>query len=488
MQTDLIVQLTLILPELLVALGAIVLLFIGVFSETNSYVAVTGLAIAILIAATILVVVFPQSGTVFRDALIIDAFSRFMKILTLISAFIVLVMSVGFARMEKFNEFEFPVLVLLAILGMMLMISAGNMLSLYLGLELQSLALYVLAAIDRTNLRSTEAGMKYFVLGALSSGMMLYGISLLYGYTGYIGFAEISKAFSVQRPQLGMVFGVVFVLAGLAFKISAVPFHMWTPDVYEGAPTPVTAFFASAPKVAAVALIVRVVMSAFSPEVTIRVAAIHAPIAWQQIIIFLAVASMALGAFAGIGQHNIKRLMAYSSITHMGYILVGLSAGTSVGVQSVIIYIVIYIAMTLGCFAFILAMNNPRGYVESIYDLAGLARKNPFMATIMTLHLFSLASIPPLAGFFGKWYTFSAAVGAGLVPLAVFGMLTSVIGAFYYLRIIKLMWFDESKGNFLAMPMELRLILALSGIFVLFYVFWGIWIMPWAETAAHSLV
>jgi len=488
MQTDLMAQLTLMLPELLVALGAIVLLLTGTFSGANSYAAVTGLAIAVLVAATVLLVIFPQSGAVFGNALIIDAFSRFMKILTLVSAFVVLVMSVGFARMEKFDKFEFPVLALLATLGMMLMISAGNMLSLYLGLELQSLALYVLAAINRTNLRSTEAGMKYFVLGALSSGMMLYGISLLYGYTGHIGFAEIGKAFSVQGPQLGMIFGVVFVLAGLAFKISAVPFHMWTPDVYEGAPTPVTAFFASAPKVAAVALIIRVVMSAFSPEVAAKAAAVHAPAAWQQIVIFLALASMALGAFAGIGQHNIKRLMAYSSITHMGYALVGLAAGTAVGVQSVIVYMVIYVAMTLGCFAFILAMNNREGYVESIYDMAGLARSNPFMATIMTLHLFSLASIPPLAGFFGKWYTFSAAVGAGLVPLAVAGMLASVVGAFYYLRMIKLMWFDEPKGNFLAMPVELRLVLALSGIFVLFYVFFGIWIVPWAETAARSLV
>lgn len=488
MQTDLMAQLTLMLPELLVALGAIVLLLTGTFSGANSYAAVTGLAIAVLVAATVLLVIFPQSGAVFGNALIIDAFSRFMKILTLVSAFVVLVMSVGFARMEKFDKFEFPVLALLATLGMMLMISAGNMLSLYLSLELQSLALYVLAAINRTNLRSTEAGMKYFVLGALSSGMMLYGISLLYGYTGHIGFAEIGKAFSVQGPQLGMIFGVVFVLAGLAFKISAVPFHMWTPDVYEGAPTPVTAFFASAPKVAAVALIIRVVMSAFSPEIAAKAAAVHAPAAWQQIVIFLALASMALGAFAGIGQHNIKRLMAYSSITHMGYALVGLAAGTAVGVQSVIVYMVIYVAMTLGCFAFILAMNNREGYVESIYDMAGLARSNPFMATIMTLHLFSLASIPPLAGFFGKWYTFSAAVGAGLVPLAVAGMLASVVGAFYYLRMIKLMWFDEPKGNFLAMPVELRLVLALSGIFVLFYVFFGIWIMPWAETAARSLV
>lgn len=484
MQTDLMAQLTLMLPELLVALGAVVLLLTGVISGAHSYTAVTGLAIAVLVTAVVLLAVFPHGGTVFGNALIMDAFSRFMKILTLTGAFIVMVMSVGFARVEKFDKFEFPVLTLLATLGMMLMISAGNMLSLYLGLELQSLALYVLAAINRDNLRSTEAGLKYFVLGALSSGMLLYGISLLYGYTGHIGFADIAGSFAGQPPQLGVIFGLVFVLAGLAFKISAVPFHMWTPDVYEGAPTPVVAFFASAPKVAAVALIVRVVISAFGVQAGV---AAHVMPAWQQIIVFIALSSMILGAFAGIGQYNIKRLMAYSSITHMGYALVGLSAGTVTGVQSVIIYMVVYTAMTLGCFAFILAMNKREGYAENIYDLAGLARSYPFLAVVMTLHLFSLASIPPLAGFFGKWYSFSAAVGVGLVPLAVAGMLASVVGAFYYLRMIKLMWFDEPKANFLAVPMELRLVLTLSGVFVLFYIFFGIWIMPWAETAAHSL-
>lgn len=484
MQTDLMAQLTLMLPELLVAAGAVVLLLTGIFSGRHSYAAVTGLAMAVLVAAMVLLAVFPHGGAVFGDALLIDAFSRFMKFLALVAAFFVLVVSVGFARVEQFDKFEFPVLILLAMLGMMLMISAGNMLSLYLGLELQSLALYVLAAINRDNLRSTEAGLKYFVLGALSSGMLLYGVSLLYGYTGHIGFAGIARVLASQPQQLGIIFGVVFVLAGLAFKISAVPFHMWTPDVYEGAPTPVTAFFASAPKIAAIALIIRVAISAFG----VPAGAVPGSMpAWQQIVIFIALASMILGAFAGIGQHNIKRLMAYSSITHMGYALVGLAAGTVIGVQSVMIYMVIYIAMTLGCFAFILAMNNREGYVESIYDLAGLARSNPFMAVIMTLHLFSLASIPPLAGFFGKWYTFSAAVGAGLVPLAIVGMLASVVGAFYYLRMIRLMWFDEPKGNFLAMPLELRLVLMLSGVFVLFYVFFGIWIMPWAETAAHSL-
>lgn len=484
MQTDLMVQLTLMLPELLVAAGAIVLLLLGAFSGTRSYMLINTLVIVVLAVALVLLVAFPERGAAFGDALIMDAFARFMKILALVGTLVVLFMSGGYARAEKFDKFEFPILALLATLGMMVMISAGNMLSLYLGLELHSLALYVLAAFNRDNLRSTEAGLKYFVLGALSSGMLLYGITLIYGYTGHFGFREIGAVFTAGKLPLGLIFGVVFVLAGLAFKISAVPFHMWTPDVYEGAPTPVTAFFASAPKVAAIALIVRVIMVAFGGG-SGAVAATGMP-AWQQILVFIALASMLVGAFAGIGQKNIKRLMAYSSITHMGYALVGLSAGKA-GVDSVIIYMVIYTAMTLGCFAFILGMNNRNGYVENINDLAGLAKSNPFMAVIMTMHLFSLASIPPLAGFFGKWATFSAAVGAGLVPLAVIGMLASVVGAFYYLRMIKIMWFDEPQGSFLTLPMELRLVLALSGIFVLFYVFIAMGFGPWVETAANSL-
>ncbi|UXN05378.1 NADH-quinone oxidoreductase subunit NuoN [Bartonella sp. HY761] len=493
MQIDLMAQLPLMLPELVIAVGALVLLMVGVYSKQQSYTMITTLAVVVLAAALVLLVVFPPYGNVFGDALIMDSYSRYMKVLTVIGALVALVMSVGYAKNYGFDKFEFPIIALLSTVGMMLMISAGNMLSLYMGLELQSLALYVLAAFNRDNARSSEAGLKYFVLGALSSGMLLYGISLVYGYTGHIGFMEIAQSFTGGHPPLGLIFGMVFVLAGLAFKISAVPFHMWTPDVYEGSPTPVTAFFAGAPKVAAIALIGRIVVMGFSPD-HIGAQSSIMPAA-QQILVFIAIASMILGAFAGIGQKNIKRLMAYSSITHMGYALVGLSAAAgagsleiaTAGVQSIIIYMTIYLVTTLGAFAFILAMRNRDGNVEEISDLAGLAWSNPFMAAIMTMHMFSLASIPPLAGFFGKWYTFSAAVGAGLVPLAVIGMMASVVGAFYYLRLIKVMWFDESKGGFLALPSELRIVLFLSGVFGLFYVFFAVWITPWAATAAQSL-
>lgn len=483
MHIDLMAQLPLIFPELLLALGALVLLLVGVYSGERSYFTVTGLAIALILATGLVIIISPKVGIFGGNALILDGFSRYMKILMLVGALFALIMSVGFAKAEKFAKFEFPVLVLLAALGMMLMISAGNMLTLYMGLELHSLALYVLAACNRDNVKSSEAGLKYFVLGALSSGMLLYGISLIYGFTGQIGFKEIAQVLNGQAPQIGVIFGIVFVLAGLAFKISVVPFHMWTPDVYEGAPTPITAFFASAPKVAAMALIIRVIVSAFLP-----LSGEHGVMpAWQQILVFMSIASMVLGAFAAIGQSNIKRLMAYSSISHMGYALVGLAAGSVIGVQGVMLYMTVYVAMIIGSFAFILGMRTRDGNVESIYDLAGLARTNPFMAIVMTIMLFSLASVPPMAGFFAKWAAFSAAVHAGLIPLVVIGMIASVISAFYYLRVIKIMWFDEAKTGFMPLPNELKFILAISGIFVLFYVFFGISLTQIAEKAAASL-
>lgn len=483
MHIDLMAQLPLIFPELLLALGALVLLLVGVYSGERSYFTVTGLAIALILATGLVIIISPKVGIFGGNALILDGFSRYMKILMLVGALFALIMSVGFAKVEKFAKFEFPVLVLLAALGMMLMISAGNMLTLYMGLELHSLALYVLAACNRDNVKSSEAGLKYFVLGALSSGMLLYGISLIYGFTGQIGFKEIAQVLNGQAPQIGVIFGIVFVLAGLAFKISVVPFHMWTPDVYEGAPTPITAFFASAPKVAAMALIIRVIVSAFLP-----LSGEHGVMpAWQQILVFMSIASMVLGAFAAIGQSNIKRLMAYSSISHMGYALVGLAAGSAIGVQGVMLYMTVYVAMIVGSFAFILGMRTRDGNVESIYDLAGLARTNPFMAIVMTIMLFSLASVPPMAGFFAKWAAFSAAVHAGLIPLVVIGMIASVISAFYYLRVIKIMWFDDAKAGFMPLPNELKFILAISGIFVLFYVFFGISLTQIAEKAAASL-
>ncbi len=473
---DLSLSLSLAAPELILALGAMALLMVGVFSGERANTTVTGLAVAVLIAAGAWMVLFTGDGVGFGGSFISDGFARFMKLLTLIGSIVTLIMSVGFARAEKFDKFEYPVLILLATLGMLLMVSANDMIALYLGLELQSLALYVVAAINRDNVRSTEAGLKYFVLGALSSGMLLYGISLVYGYTGNIGFDAIAAELGQGERQLGLVFGLVFVLAGLAFKISAVPFHMWTPDVYEGAPTPVTAFFAAAPKMAAMALLVRVTMGAFEPI---------AP-DWQQIIVFIAVASMILGSVAAIGQKNIKRLMAYSSIGHMGFALVGLAANSEAGARGVAIYMLIYLVMTLGTFAFILAMRRKDGNVEQISDLSGLATTNPAMATIMTILMFSLAGIPPLAGFWAKWYVFLAAINAELYALAVIGVLASVVGAYYYLRVIKIMWFDEPVGGFLPMAGELRLVLGLSGAFVLFYVLIGGPIGSMAEAAAKS--
>jgi NADH-quinone oxidoreductase subunit N len=338
------------------------------------------------------------------------------------------------------------------------------MITLYLGLELQSLSLYVLASINRDSVRSTEAGLKYFVLGALSSGMLLYGISLIYGFTGHTNFTGIAEAMGGAGHSLGLIFGLVFLMAGLAFKISVVPFHMWTPDVYEGSPTPVTAFFSAAPKVAAMALLIRVVIDAFEPVTN----------DWQQIIVFMSIASMVLGSFAAIGQTNIKRLMAYSSIGHMGFAIVGLAAGTQAGVNGVIIYMLVYMVMTLGTFACIMAMRRKDGMVEEISDLSGLAKTNPAIGTLLTILMFSLAGIPPLAGFFAKYFVFLAAIEAELYALAIIGVLSSVVGAFYYIRIIKVMWFDEGEEQFLPMPGELRLVLGASGIFVaVFYLFAG---------------
>ncbi|MCX8569116.1 MULTISPECIES: NADH-quinone oxidoreductase subunit NuoN [Hyphomicrobiales] len=476
MTPELLSSLSLVMPELVVAVGALALLMVGVFSGERANSTVTGLAVALLIAAGAWMFVFGHDGQGFGTAFVSDPFARFMKLLTLLGSVVTLIMSVGFAKAEKFDKFEYPVLVMLATLGMLLMISANDMLALYLGLELQSLALYVIAAINRENVRSTEAGLKYFVLGALSSGMLLYGISLVYGYTGHTSFEAIASALSGGERQLGLVFGLVFVLAGLCFKISAVPFHMWTPDVYEGAPTPVTAFFAAAPKMAAMALIVRVTMGAFEPI----------GLDWQQIIVFISIASMVLGAFAAIGQKNIKRLMAYSSIGHMGYALVGLAANSEAGVRGVVIYMLIYLVMTLGTFAFILAMRRKDGNVEQISDLAGLSNTNPMMATVLTILMFSLAGIPPLAGFWGKWYVFLAAINANLYALAVIGVLASVVGAYYYLRIIKIMWFDEPVGGFQPMAGELRLVLGLSGVFVLFYVLIGGPVGEMASAAAKT--
>ena len=463
-------------PEILVVVGALVLLLIGVFSRKPNTVTLSWLAILVLVIAMGLVIWQPTGGILFSGTFVLDGFARFMKVLVLGGSAFALILSFSTQRENGLDKFEYPVLVMLATAGMMMMVSANDLMSLYVGLELQSLALYVVAAIKRDSEKATEAGLKYFVLGALSSGMLLYGASLIYGFTGHTQLDLITAEIAGGGRNIGVIFGVTFLLAGLAFKISAVPFHMWTPDVYEGAPTPVTAFFAVAPKVATMALILRVTMNAFHP----------AAADWQQVIVFISIASMALGSFAAIGQRNFKRLMAYSSIGHMGFCLVGLAANSQEGVRGVAIYMLIYVAMTLGTFAFILAMRRNDNQVESIDDLAGIAGTNPVMATILTILLFSLAGIPPLAGFWAKWYVFLAAINAGLYPLAIIGVLTSVVAAFYYLRIIKIMWFDEPAGGFQPMAGELRVILGLSGAFVLFYVLIGGPIAGYAEAAAKT--
>jgi NADH-quinone oxidoreductase subunit N len=476
MSLDLLSSLSLSTPELILAVGALALLMVGAYTRENTSGLVNGLAVAVIAIAGFWMWLAGGKGVAFDGAFKQDDFALFMKLVTLMGSAVTLVMSIGYARAQHYDNYEYPVLVVLSTLGMMLMISANSLISLYLGFELQSLALYVVAAINRESARSSEAGLKYFVLGALGTGMMLYGISLTYGFTGSVDFARIAEAVSGSGRQIGLLFGLVFILAGLTFKISAVPFHMWTPDVYEGAPTPVTAFFAVAPKVATMALILRVVLEAFEP----------AAADWQQVIVFISIASMALGSFAAIGQRNFKRLMAYSSIGHMGFCLVGLAANSQAGVRGVVIYMLIYVAMTLGTFAFIIAMRRNDQQVESINDLSGIASTNPVMATILTILLFSLAGIPPLAGFWAKWYVFLAAINAGLYPLAVIGVLTSVVAAFYYLRIIKIMWFDEPVGAFQPMAGELRVVLGLSGAFVLFYVLIGGPIAAYAEAAAKT--
>jgi len=465
------------LPELILAGGALVLLMLGVATRRERGELILWLAIILLALAGIFVASGEGTITLFHKSFIVDPFARTLKLLTLAGAAVALLMSVDYWRGAGGVRFEFPVLVLLATTGMLMMISANDLIALYVGLEQQSLALYVVAAFQRDSARSSEAGLKYFVLGALSSGMLLYGASLVYGFTGSTGFDDIALAVQPSGANIGLIFGLVFLIAGFAFNISAVPFHMWTPDVYEGAPTPVTAFFAAAPKLAAMALTVRVLITAF-PAVTLE---------WRQIVVFLAIASMALGSFAAIGQTNIKRLMAYSSIGHMGYALVGLAAGTTDGVQGVIIYLAIYLAMTLGTFACILAMRRDGRMVEDIDQLSGLSSTSPLMAFLLAMLLFSLAGVPPLAGFFAKFYVFLAAIHAGLYALAVIGVLLSVVGAYYYLRIVKIMYFDAPAERFEPMDTPLAAVLGVTGLFILLYFIYPAPLVAFAGAAATSL-
>lgn len=440
-------NLAMTLPELVLAVGAIALMLVAAWGGPASTKAVSWVSVAVL-GGALIALTGPASagGDAFYGLYRADAFAVFAKVLIYVCAAVAILMAPDFFRRTAGADLrpEYPVLILLSACGMGMMVSAGDLLTLYVGLELQSLAAYVLASFMRQDTRSAEAGLKYFVLGALASGILLYGISLVYGFTGSTLFDEIAGAFAAapltgDARSLGLLFGLVFVFAGLAFKISAAPFHMWTPDVYEGAPTPVTAFFASAPKVAAIALAVRVAVEAMGP----------AEVQWRQIVIFASLASILLGAVAAIGQQNVKRLLAYSSINNVGFALIGLAAGTPEGVASVMTYMTIYLAMTLGSFLVVLQMRDADGQpIETIASLAGLSRTRPGLAAALAIFMFSLAGIPPLFGFYAKFAVFYAAVQAGLFPLAVVGVVFSVIGAYYYLRLVKTMYFDEPTGTF----------------------------------------
>ncbi len=484
-----------ILPELFLAVTGMLVLMFGVFRGPGGREAaatwsvahgvnartVTWIVIVLLVLAGFLVAGQPiERVTAFAGMFVTDAFSIFTKLLILLGSALSLILAIDYNEREKMARFEYAVLILFATVGMMLMVSANDLISLYLGLELQSLSLYVVAAFRRDSLQSTEAGLKYFVLGALSSGMLLYGSSLVYGFAGTTSFPGLAAIVADQaaEPPLGLLFGLVFVAAGLAFKVAAAPFHMWTPDVYEGSPTPVTAFFSVAPKVAATALLVRVMIEPFGALAD----------QWSQIIWVTAVLSMLIGAFAAINQTNIKRLMAYSSIGHIGYALVGLAPGDETGVRSVLIYIAIYIFMNIATFAVILCMRRDGRTVERIEDLAGLSGTQGLVAAALAVCMFSMSGIPPLAGFLGKFYVFHAAISAGYYWLAVIGVLTSVVSAFYYLRIVKLMYFDTSTGVF-DRPVDTAVGAVLTGtsLFTLLFIVYPAPLLGAAAVAAAAL-
>ena len=426
----------LILPEIFLALSIFATLLIGVFFK-NSYNLVTNLTYVIIVSLLLIIFnSFNESGNLFSNSFISNSFINFFKILILLGTLFVMFITQNFIKEMKINYFEYPLLLLFSVLGMFFMISSNDLMSFYLGLELQSLALYILASIDRNSLKSNESGIKYFVLSALSSGLLLYGCSLLYGFTGTTNFEEINL--KMNNENTGAIFAMVFILVGLAFKVSAVPFHMWTPDVYQGSPSSVTSFFAVVPKVAGLAILIRFVQIPFE----------QLSDQWKNILVFMALASMILGAVAAIGQTNIKRLIAYSSIGHIGYALAGISTGTVTGYSSSVAYITIYVIMNLGAFSCIFLMKKDGKYFEDLKDLAGLSKQSPILAISFLIIMFSLAGIPPLAGFFAKFYVFMSVIESGMYTLAIVGLLSTVISAFYYLRIIKIIYFDEVKNSF----------------------------------------
>jgi len=425
-----------LVPEVFLSLSIFSLLMIGVFVK-NSFNLIYKLSI-FLIFLLILIILNTDGETIkiFKESFVSDHFSLFAKLLILISSFFILIISKQYIVDIKNNKFEYPIIVLLSILGMFFMVSSNDLILFYLGLELQSLSLYILASMDRDNLKSSEAGIKYFVLSALSSGLLLYGCSLLYGFTGSTNFEVIAS--NTADSTIGIIFAMVFILVGLAFKVSAVPFHMWTPDVYEGSPTSVTSFFSVVPKVAGIVIFIRFMYLPFQ-EILDQ---------WKYILVFISIASMILGAVAAIGQNNIKRLIAYSSIGHIGYAIAGMTPGTENGFKSTLIYISIYAVMNIGAFACIFLMKRNGKYIEDIQELSGASRNHPLMSLSLLIILFSLAGIPPMAGFFAKFYVFMAVVESGMFTLAAIGLVTTVVSAFYYIRIIKIMYFDDPKKPF----------------------------------------
>ena len=461
-----------ILPELFLSLSVMFILMIGVFVK-NSFKLVNLLTIISLLFSLVLLLNQPDEvNKVFNESYIIDKFSIFMKILTLLFALIVLLLSKDYVRFNGIDRIEYPIIILASTIGMILMISSYDLILFYLGLELQSLCLYILASFKRDDVRSTEAGLKYFVLSALASGLLLYGCSLIYGFTGSTNFELIS--INLLESNTGAVFGIVFIIVGLAFKVSAVPFHMWTPDVYEGSPTSVTSFFALVPKIAALSVFIRFMHVPFGNIID----------QWQIIIVFLSIGSMILGAVAAIGQNNIKRLMAYSSIGHMGYALAGISTGTDAGIQSTIIYLTIYLVMNVGAFGCILLMRRENIFYENINDLSGMSKNHPLLAFSFLIILFSLAGIPPLAGFFAKFYIFMSVIESELYALAIIGLVTTVVSAFYYLRVIKIIYFDKPKKPFdESYDWGLKTSLILSTVLILIY-----FVNPSILTNAVSLI
>ena len=472
-------DLTLILPEMALAIYAMLALLICVYTGKDAMArGLVWVTAAVLTVVALWVAVSSSSGGAFQGMIVKDGFARFAQVVILLSAAVVLVIGQDYLARHRMLKFEYPLLIVLSVVGMMVMVASGNLLTLYMGLELQSLALYVVASMRRDSVKSTEAGLKYFVLGALSSGLLLYGISLTYGYAGTLSFPGVIVVATGEAP-LGLLFGLVFMMSGLAFKVSAAPFHMWTPDVYEGSPTPVTTFFATAPKVAAMAMFARVVHDAFGGLVE----------DWQQIVALLSVLSMFVGALAAIGQSDIKRLMAYSSIAHMGYALMGLAAGTAAGVQAMLLYLAIYVVMNIGTFAFILSMQRDGRDVSDIGALKMLSKVRPGAALALLVLMFSLAGIPPTLGFFAKYGVVTAAIQADLVWLAILGMIASVPAAFYYLRIVFYMYFGANDEPFaFDVPVVQMIALAGSAVLMLALLPELLGLEPLAAMAAAALV